>query len=103
MLVFRNPSEQYFGNQDPVLRITRHRSGLLIKVDTQTLPTVARIIPDMSGPLMLGNNYRNSHAEDPETHGKLNAMKNKKIFFFSEKKSAVPNLTEKTLKRMQRT
>ena len=30
---------------------------------------------------MLGNKYRDSHAEDPETQRKVNAMKNKKIFF----------------------
>ena len=49
----------------------------------------------MSGPLMLGNNYRDSHAEDPETQWKVKAMKNKKVFS-SKKKNAAPNLTVKT-------
>ena len=39
----------------------------VIKVSTQTLPIVARIIPGMSSPLLLGMNYRDAHAEDPET------------------------------------
>ena len=39
----------------------------VIKVGTQTLPIVAGIIPGMSNPLMLGMNYRDSHAKDFET------------------------------------
>ena len=65
------------------------------------LPTVvACIIPDMSGPLMLGNNHRDAHTEDPETQQKVNAIKNKKIFFFGQKKSPAANLMVKTFKRM---
>ena len=54
----------------------------------------------MSGPLMLGNNYRDSQAEGPDTQRKVNAMKHKKIFFLQNKKDARPNLTVKVLKRM---
>ena len=54
----------------------------------------------MSGLLMLGNNYRDSHAEDPDTQRKVNAMIHKKIFFLQDKKDARPNLTVKVLKRM---
>ena len=50
--------------------------------------------------LMLGNNYRDSHAEDPDTQRKVNAMKHKKIFCLQDKKAAKPNLTVKVLKRI---
>ena len=58
----------------------------MIKVGKQILPIVARIIPGMSGPLMLGNNYRDSHTENPDTQRKVNAMKHKKIFLPSKQK-----------------
>ena len=45
----------------------------VIKVGKQVLPIVARIISGMNGPLILGNNYRDSHAEDPDTQRKVNA------------------------------
>ena len=51
----------------------------MIKVGKQVLPIVARIIPGMRGHLMLGNNYRDSHAEDPDTQRKVNAMKHKTL------------------------
>ena len=35
---------------------------------------------------MLGNNYKYSHAEDPDTQRKVNTMKHEKVFFSSEKK-----------------
>ena len=71
-----------------------------IRVGKQVVPIVSHIIPEMSGPLMLGNNYKDSHAEDPDTPRKVNTMKHKKVFFFKEKKNARPNLTVKVLKRM---
>jgi hypothetical protein len=58
---------------------------MVIRVGKQVLPIVARIIPGMSGPLMLGNNYKDSHMEDPDTKRKVNTMKRKKVFFFQEK------------------
>ena len=72
----------------------------VIKVGTQTLPFVAHIITGMSIPLLLGINYRDAHAEDPETQRKVNTMNTKKIFFFHDNKSATPNLTVKKLKLM---
>ena len=73
---------------------------MVIRVGKQVLPIVAGIIPGMSGPLLLGNNYKDSHAEDPDIQRKVNAMKHKKVFFFQEKKNAGPYLTVKVLKRM---
>ena len=72
----------------------------VIKMVKQVLPMVMWIIPGISGPLMLGNNYRDSNAEDPDTQRKVNAKKNKKIYFLRDKKNARPNLTVKVLKRM---
>ena len=40
----------------------------------------------MSGPLMLGNNYKDSHAEDPDTQRKVNTMKHKKVSSSKKKK-----------------
>ena len=39
----------------------------VIKVGTKTIPIVARIVPGMSIPLLIGMNYRETHVEDPET------------------------------------
>ena len=69
-------------------------------VGKQVLPIVAGIIPGMSSPLMLVNNYKDSQAEDSDTQRKVNTMKHKKVFFFRGKKNAGPNLTVKVLKRM---
>ena len=38
----------------------------VIKVGTKTIPIVARIVSGMSIPLLIGMNYRDAHAEDPE-------------------------------------
>ena len=73
---------------------------MVIRVGKQVLPIIACIMQDMSGPLMLGNNYRDLYAEDPDTQRKVNAMKHKKVFFFREKKNTGPNLRVKVLNRM---
>ena len=52
----------------------------------------------MSIPWLIGN-YRDAHAEDPETQRKVNTM-NTRNFFFWDNKSTTPNQTVKTLKRM---
>ena len=75
---------EYFELED--ISLVSYRSlYTVIWVGTQVLPLVTNIIPDMSGPLMLGNNYKDSHAEDPDTQRKVNTMKHK-VFFSSEKK-----------------
>ena len=43
----------------------------VIRVGKQVLP-IWRIIPGMSSPLMLGNNNKDLHAEDPDTQRKVN-------------------------------
>ena len=35
---------------------------------------------------MLGNYYKDSHTEDPDTQRKVNTMKHKKVFFPPRKK-----------------
>ena len=76
---------EYFELED--ISLVSYRSlYTVIWVGKQVLPIVTNIIPDMSGPLMLGNNYKDSHAEDPDTQRKVNTMKHKKVFFSSEKK-----------------
>ena len=57
------------------LGLVSYRSlHMVIRVGKQVLPIVAGIIPDMSSPLLLGNNYKDSHAEDPDIQRKVNAM-----------------------------
>ena len=83
------------------LGLTSYKSlHTVIKVGKQVLPIVARIIPGMNVPLMLGNYYRDLHAEDPDTQRKVNAVKHKKIFFLRDTKATKPKLTLKVLKRM---
>ena len=111
LFIYLNIPEYIAAHQDkaPVVRteyceletlgLTSYRSlHTVIKVGKQVLPIVARIIPGMKGPLMLGTNYRDSHGEDPYTQRKVNAMKHKKIFFLQDTKAAKPNLTLKVLK-----
>ena len=45
-------------------------------------------------------NYKDAHANDPETQQKVNAMNTKKIVFFRDNKSTTTNLTVKRLTRM---
>ena len=51
-------------------------------------------------PLLIGINYKDAHAEDPESQRKVNAMNTKKIFFSQDNKSTTPNLMVKMLNRM---
>ena len=44
----------------------------VIRLGKQVLP-IWRINPGMSSPLMLGNNYKDLHAEDPDTQRKVNS------------------------------
>ena len=45
-------------------------------------------------------NYKDSHAEDPDTQHKVNALNTKKIFFLQDHKKTTTNLTVKRLARM---
>ena len=53
----------------------------VIKVGTNWIPIVAHIIPGIRIPLLIGMNYKDSHAKDPDTQCKVNALNTKKIFF----------------------
>ena len=63
---------------------------MVIKVGTKWIPIVARIIPGISIPLLIGMNYK-------DTQRKVNALKTKKIFFFQDNKSTTTSLTVKRL------
>ena len=45
-------------------------------------------------------NYKDFHAEDPDTQHKINGYNTKKIFFLRDHKSTTTNLTVKRLARM---
>ena len=72
----------------------------VIKVGTKWIPIVACIVPGISIPLLIGMNYKDAHAEDPETQQKVNTMNTQNIFFFLDNKSTTTNLTVKRLTRM---
>ena len=69
----------------------------VIKVGTNWIPIVAHIIPGIRIPLLIGMNYKDSHAKDPDTQCKVNALSTKKIFFLWDNKSITTNLTVKRL------
>ena len=69
----------------------------VIKVGKRWLPIIARIIPGVSVPLLMGMNYKDGHAEDPDTHRKLGKLNTPKIFFFKDNKAPKPNVTVKRL------
>ena len=68
--------------QNPVVRteyIEVHKIGqvsyrsmhTVIKIGKRWIPIIARIIPGVSIPLLMGMNYKDGHAEDPDTQRKL--------------------------------
>ena len=53
----------------------------VIKVGKEWIPIIARIIPGVSIPLLMGMNYKDFHAEDLDTQRKLGKQNTPKIFF----------------------
>ena len=53
----------------------------VIKVGKEWIPIIARIIPGVSIPLLMGMNYKDFHAEDLDTQRKLGKLNTPKIFF----------------------
>ena len=53
----------------------------VIKVGKKRKPIIAIIIPGVSIPLLMGMNYKDFHAEDPDTQHKLGKLNTPKIFF----------------------
>ena len=54
---------------------------MVIKVGKRWLPIIARIIPGVSIPLLMGMTYKDGHVEDPDTQRKLGKFNTPKIFF----------------------
>ena len=57
---------------------------LVIIVGKNWIPIIARIIPGVSIPLLIGMNYKDFHAEDPDTQRKINGLNTNKIFFLQD-------------------
>ena len=70
------------------------------KVDKKWLPVTERVIPGISLPLLLGMNFKDGHAEDPDMQRKLSNTP--KIIFFKDNKVPNPNVTVKHLGRIHR-
>ena len=63
----------------------------VIKVGKNWIPINAHIIPGVSIPLLIGMNYKDFHAEDPDTQRKINGLNTNKIFFLQDHKSTTTN------------
>ena len=72
------------------------------KVDKKWLPVTARVIPGVALPLLVGMNFRNGHAEDPDMQKKVNNLNTPKIFFFRDSKAPTSSVTLKHLNRIHR-
>ena len=57
------------------------------KVDKKWLPVTARIIPGVSLLLLMGMNFRDGHAEDPDMQKKLRNLNTPRVFFFKDNKA----------------
>jgi hypothetical protein len=72
------------------------------KVDKKWLPVTARVIPGVALPLLVGMNFRDGHAEDPDMQKKVNNLNAPKIFFFRDSKAPTSSITLKHLNRINR-
>ena len=64
---------------------------MVIKVGKKWIPIIARIIPGVSIPLLIGMNYKEFHAEETDTQRKLNKLNTQK----GDSKGTTTNLTVK--------
>ena len=69
----------------------------VIKVGKNWVPIIARVIPGVSVPLLMGMSYKDGHAEEPDTQHKLDNLNTPKIFFFKDNKAPNPNITVKMI------
>ena len=72
------------------------------KFDKRWLPVTARVIPCVALPLLVGMNFRDGHAEDPDMQKKVNNLNTPKIFFFRDSKAPTSSITLKHLNRIHR-
>ena len=54
------------------------------KVDKKWLPVMARVIPGVALPLLVGMNFRDGHVEDPDMQKKVNNLNTPRIFFLRQ-------------------
>ena len=67
----------------------------VIKVGKNWLSITARVIPGVTIPLLMGMNYKDGHAEDPDMQHKQVNLNTPKVFFFKDNKAPNPNVTVK--------
>ena len=66
------------------------------KLDKRWLPLTARVIPGVSLSLLVGMNFRDGHAEDPDMQKKLSNLNIPKVFFFRDSKAPISSITHQT-------
>jgi hypothetical protein len=74
-LVIRSPvvRKEYAEVQE--INLVSYRSiYTTTKVDKKWLPVTARVIPGVALPLLVGMNFRDCHAEDPDMQKKVNNL-----------------------------
>ena len=62
------------------------------KVDKKWLPVMARVIPGISLPLLVGMDFKDGHAEDPDKQRKLSNLNTPKVFFLRITRFPTPML-----------
>jgi len=72
------------------------------RIGDRYIPIVARIIPGIALPLLMGRDFRDDHAETPAQQKQVNELNHPRIYFFKRGKTSKPRLTLKQLERIHR-
>ena len=59
-------------------------------------------LPGVSLPLLVGMNFRDGHAEDPDMQKKLSNLNTPKVFFFRDSKAPISSITLNNLSHIHR-
>ena len=72
------------------------------RIGDKYIPIVARIIPGIELPLIMGRDFRDDHAETPVQQKQVNELNHPRIYFFKRDKTSKPRLTLKQLERIHK-
>ena len=72
------------------------------RIGDRYIPIVARIIPGIALPLLMGRDFRDDHAETPAQQKQVNELNHPRIYFFKRDKTSKPRLTLKQLERIHK-
>ena len=72
------------------------------RIGDRYIPIVAKIIPGIALPLLMGRDFRDDHAETPAQQKQVNELNHPRIYFFKRDKTSKPRLTLKQLERIHK-